>query len=238
MQLINRTGLPARLYRGEVEPELMLATVVVKLVAPILDSGELGPPDDIAKIEPLDSETPLGILPGEQVPYKPGVDVFVLGNAHAPCGKSTGSMEVALRVGGWERRLLVFGDRVWQRAGDELRPTEPAPFTLMPVTYANAYGGVAEVAEGLVPCPENPAGKGYVLGEELAVGQPLPNIEAPERPIRTWSDQPLPAGFAPYAKQTKVHMDRGVHIVDAETLAWELLPGFFSSAHPESCCRR
>src|SRR5262249_9198174 len=56
------------------------------------------------------------------------------------------------------------------------------PFTEMPLTWANAFGGPGFA--------RNPAGKGHGTIE-------LPTIEDPSRLIQRRGDQPEPAGFGP-----------------------------------------
>src|SRR5690606_21345855 len=61
------------------------------------------------------------------------------------------------------------------------RATAPLPFTTMPLTYANAYGGPGYAA--------NPVGRGFGTRE-------APSVELPGEPLRQES-RPTPASFAP-----------------------------------------
>ena len=49
-------------------------------------------------------------------------------------------------------------------------PGAPKPFTVMPLTLANAYGGADEWDELPVPYPANPVGKGYALDADETRG--------------------------------------------------------------------
>jgi hypothetical protein len=229
MQFENATGLAAQMFRGEPEPDIMLATVVAKATYRITGTLELEEAG-AAKVQAEDTETPLGTLPFDQVPMKEAADVFVLGNAYAPGSRPTRTMEVALRIGGFERRLVIFGDRQWTA---QLTVGEPKPFLTMPITYANAFGGRAEMSGSLVPYADNPFGKGFVLEKDRAAGLTLPNIESPKHLIRSWADQPPPAGFGPVPRQSAINLRRGVRIIDTATGEFEYLMGMYSSAHPD-----
>jgi hypothetical protein len=124
-------------------------------------------------------------------------DVLVVGHAHAPHGNAVPQLEVGLQVGSLRKVLRVFGDRRW----DDGAPTRPIPFVVMPLVYERAFGGVDQHS----PTPEkdwdwrNPVGCGYAIRSAHLADAPVPNIEAPERPIRAWNDRPEPAGFGPIA---------------------------------------
>jgi len=109
-------------------------------------------------------------------------EYLVYGSAFAP--KPAPGLEVTVRVGGMAKTLAVLGHHHWKFAGIE----EPAPFTCLPITYQNAFGGP--------DLPENPMGKGMIPD---ATGKtPLPNIQDPRRLIGSPQDRPPPAGFSAY----------------------------------------
>ncbi|MFO0553972.1 MAG: DUF2169 domain-containing protein [Polyangiaceae bacterium] len=122
-----------------------------------------------------------------------------------------------------DRTLVILGDRFVDRTDSGLVFTEPEPFMDMALTYENAYGGTDEAAEeklmdrdlldfftksfdkeeneelSLYSYPRNPAGKGYLVDEDGAVGTPLPNVEFADdrlrlsnliRPLERWGEQP------------------------------------------------
>ncbi|MEJ2620953.1 MAG: DUF2169 domain-containing protein [Candidatus Thiodiazotropha sp.] len=146
----------------------------------------------------------------ELAPYKPSVDLVVIGKAYAPEGSPVESMPIEVQVGRRSKQLVVFGDREC-RFQDNRDPdfTEPIPFTEMEIRYENAYGGQDEVSDVDLPFhyPRNNLGKGVVLRncKEAVEGLPLPNIEdpddllSPERLIigeaERWYLQPIPQGF-------------------------------------------
>ena len=119
--------------------------------------------------------------------YKPATDIALVGSAHAPDGTAVRRMTVELSVGPIRKRLLVFGDRVWDRG---LSVSDPKPFSTMPLVYERAFGGGSEERRD----ERNPVGVGFYPNRP-AVGAPLPNIEDPAHPMSSWSDRPAPEGF-------------------------------------------
>lgn len=112
----------------------------------------------------------------DRVPLKPRVDVTVLGNAHAPRGKTVAEMtaRIALLHEGEiliDKSVRVVGAR---RSAD----SPPLPFVRMPIIYERAYGGIG-VSDNLIGC-----------GEEDAEEDDQPNILDPR-------DSSRPAGFGP-----------------------------------------
>jgi hypothetical protein len=115
-------------------------------------------------------------------PRKPRCDVMLNGSAYAPGGKPTDRVTVSLRVGSLTKSFDVVGNRVWKAGALYMTSTAPEPFTVMPISYNNAFGGVDKAEEDpqkwryYVP---NPAGVGYhenTAGKFLD-GKPLPNTE-------------------------------------------------------------
>jgi hypothetical protein len=116
---------------------------------------------------------------------------------------------VTLAVGGAACSLLVSGDRRWTRTLGELVASAPAPFERLPLSFSLAYGGFFDVPPGLFPGtdlpypggrlahPLNEGGVGFYLDEAAAEGHALPNFELADRPIKQWSDRPVPGCFVP-----------------------------------------
>lgn len=124
---------------------------------------------------------------------KTTTDVIVVGHAYAPNGRPVEDLDVGFRVGSMQKVLRVFGDRRWTAFG----PSAPEPFLRMPLVYERAFGGVDRKSEH----PErdwewrNPVGTGFVVDRANLANVPLPNIEYPNKPFRSWDDRPTPAGF-------------------------------------------
>ncbi len=157
-------------------------------------------------------------------------DVVIQGDivAPAPCRSLDVTLSCEGPTTGWRHHITVSGDRHVEAGPNGARLSEPAMFDTMPLRYDKAYGGTDERAElarygterrkayrrcidedearewGEFSYPRNPAGKGYVVREQSAVGTPWPNLElTAERlavsrlvaPHKRWGQRPLPAAF-------------------------------------------
>jgi hypothetical protein len=146
----------------------------------------------------------------ELAPYKPFVDIAVIGKAYAPEGKPTTQMTASVRVAGMKKTIAVFGDRECHHREDQDPVfSDPKPFSEMEIRYERAYGGRDEKSIPEMPLyyPRNHMGTGVVLRniKEVVQGLALPNLEdpadllMPERLIigepQRWHTQPLPQGF-------------------------------------------
>jgi hypothetical protein len=142
-------------------------------------------------------------LPSEVTLSRPGTDVLLIGQAHAPHGQVP-QMDVALRVGPVHKTIRVFGNRVWRAGLLGHKASEPEPFATMPLRYEHAFGGTDPEPKDEKKIdyePRNPIGRGLVArgSRRNAEGIPLPNLEDPANLIRSTSDRPAPACFAPVA---------------------------------------
>ncbi|WP_438000900.1 DUF2169 domain-containing protein [Sorangium sp. So ce185] len=116
---------------------------------------------------------------------KPRGELLISGRAY-PRERPAQACAVRARLGAVDKALYVIGDRTFRRGV----PTEPEPFTEMPIVWERAFGG-----PGFAP---NPVGKGLQRIEtEAGEIHPLPNIELPRHLITSPSDRPAPAGFGP-----------------------------------------
>jgi hypothetical protein len=139
-------------------------------------------------------------------PRKQRCDVLLNASAHAPEGRATSRLEVAVRVGNWSKAFAVVGDRVWEATGVGIGASSPVPFTTMPITYDRAFGGVDAFHEdpakhaAFVP---NPAGRGFhsQLVKEWINGAPLPNTEESDRPVNWVDGKFSPMSFGPIGRQ-------------------------------------
>ena len=142
-------------------------------------------------------------FPSDVSLMKPGTDVVVLGNAHAPYHRPTPAMDVRVQVGALGKSVRVTGDRRWEQSGAGYSATNPAPFVLMPLVWERAFGGRDETPkQGLVVDARNPVGTGFrdASGESAIDGTPLPNVEDPSDLVMSWKQRPAPACFAPVAR--------------------------------------
>lgn len=76
-----------------------------------------------------------------------------------------------------DKRLYVVGDRTWGVGG----ASPPQPFKKMRISWENAFGGEGD--------PKNPVGKGRK--------DQLPNVEWPNKLIKSRRDDIAPAGYGP-----------------------------------------
>ncbi|MCK5313003.1 MAG: DUF2169 domain-containing protein, partial [Desulfobacteraceae bacterium] len=116
-------------------------------------------------------------LPDMGMP-KPNGEFLVSGSFFAPDNKAVTGGEVMVRLGEYEKKLIVFGQRKWE-AG---LPSNPQEITSMPLDFIRAFGG-----EGY---EKNPDGIGFNDGL-------LPCIENPRHLVASKTDKPEPAAFSP-----------------------------------------
>jgi hypothetical protein len=153
-------------------------------------------------------------LPSDLAPVKPKADICLVGSARVAEGATvTGRGEVRFAFGKtiipssrsspripavssttgegpafFDRKIRVFGDRVWRDVAGELLPGQPSAYESMPISWDRAYGGPGFEA--------NPAGIGYVPNKK-ETPKSLPHLEWAERPIMGPRDKVKPASFAP-----------------------------------------
>lgn len=121
---------------------------------------------------------------------KNSAEFIVFGDAFSPTNNPVSKLDVELSLGAIYKRLNVYGDRYWQSSSLGNEPSEPIPFTQMPLNYTNAFGGQGHAF--------NEDGKGFGVsslhGEELHW---LANVEDPDRPVLQKSTDSPTVGFAP-----------------------------------------
>ncbi|MEZ4313533.1 MAG: DUF2169 domain-containing protein [Polyangiaceae bacterium] len=140
-----------------------------------LMSGEQLGPDDEEGRGPV-------VYPGDFADEKIGAEVLLMGHCHAPGGTPVAECPVVFRVGAWRKALRVIGPR---RYTDKLLGpgvTPPEPFTKMPLTWENAFGGEGD--------PRNPLGKGKKTPE-------VATVLLPDGVIESRRDTAAPASFGP-----------------------------------------
>ncbi|NOQ89414.1 MAG: DUF2169 domain-containing protein [Gammaproteobacteria bacterium] len=118
---------------------------------------------------------------------KPQGEVIVYGSYYSPEGKPVTADEIQLQMGTVDKKLAVIGNRYWRTL---LAPTDPEPFTELPISYEYAFGGKEY--------KKNPTGKGMdevdVFGE---MRLPMPNIEDTDNLITSTDHRPDSAGLGP-----------------------------------------
>jgi hypothetical protein len=178
---------------------------------------------------------------GEAHLTKPGTDVLMAGEVHAPKERPVASCLASVRVGPVTQVLQVFGERVWKGGLVAPRISSPEPFVRMPLVWERAFGGTHALEEGRVLSePRNPVGRGFRgkrSGSDM-VGRPLPNLENPRRLIGSIGDAPEPVGVAPVApaweprRSSAGTYDEAWRTRRAPYLPHDFRPGFFNVAPP------
>lgn len=139
------------------------------------------------------------------IPFKPTTDVVVTGTVRPPEGRPLPYWYTALRIGKMEKRLKIFGPRVWRNhvfGGWKLSEAEPTEGVSL--LYENAYGGTVGPAdkdayeEGAY-YPPNPVGVGYIgkSRTDYRCEYPAAQIEAWDAPIREFGRDVAPGGYGP-----------------------------------------
>lgn len=273
MELENRTPVSASLVAAEVHEALpRIGLLVAKATFRFLPDGSVGlDRDDPYPVFEADEETPLGLLPRDTIPRTDtAFEVVLLGSAHAQGGIPVERMYVTLGVGDHVRHLLVVGDRWWHiqldndgwPAPEACEPSNPTPFTHMPLTWDRSFGGsavflIAPDSPLTVSHPLNPPGRGFDPGPSVRslvhdIGappgfptmewiRPLPNLEDPEDPITRWDSDPTPVGWAtlPLASGIRAmsvplpEFGKDAPILPSLTRPPELPPEILHRAHPD-----
>jgi hypothetical protein len=212
MDLLNATAMQAG-YTMAVQPDgRELLVVAVKGTFLIPDHPEKEP-------ELAEEQVPLvhtDVFTGEPgfsaplyeidyAPRKPRCDVLLNGSAYAPRGKPVERVTVSLRVGAMTKSFEVVGKRVWKRGVMLVTSTDPEPFTVMPFSYDNAFGGVDRSQKDQDKhrwYSTNHAGVGYheYLDPEFVDGKSLPNTEETGRRVTDPRGKYRPMAFGPVGR--------------------------------------
>jgi hypothetical protein len=201
----NTTGMETGLTVATDKDGRDYCVVVIKGTFMVGPDGECRPAE---KQEPLvvadvhygDPGTTSIKYESEFAMYKPHADVIVNGQAVAPRGKPVQELTVAFEIGSSRKEIRVVGDRRWERGILGFVASEPEPFVAMPLVYERAFGGSDlshEDPRYHGADVHNTVGVGFHRNSDAATidGQPLPNLEHPKKPMRTWSDTQLPVGL-------------------------------------------
>lgn len=145
------------------------------------------------------------VYEAEFAPRKKRVDVLLLGSAYAPQGRPATRVPVGLRVNGLTKSLAVVGNRLWQAGGGGIKAGDPQPFTVMPIGYDCAFGGVDSRHEDVskhMAYTRNPVGRGFHkhLRSEWVDGASLPNTEELNRPVTQPDGDFAPMAFGPIGR--------------------------------------
>ena len=211
MELINATRMVAGYTMGMEPSGRELLVVVIKGTFKLPKPGE--------DVRLHDAQLPLVMAdtftgePGfsapqyevDFAPRKAHCDVLLLGSAYAPGGRPATRVPVGLRIGNLTKSFAVVGDRRWDAGIAGISATPPEPFTVKPISYDVAFGGVDQEHENLakhVAYMLNPVGSGFRkrLKKEWVDGKPLPNTEEMNRAVTRPDDDYRPMAFGPIGR--------------------------------------
>ena len=211
MELLNATGMQAGYTMGLRPDGRELLVVVVKGTFHIPSgAGEAKLAEDQCPLVEADTFTgepglSAPVYESDYAPVKPRCDVLLLGSAYAPYGHPAERVRVSLRVAQMRKQFDVVGNRVWRSDMFETAATEPEPFTVMPISYDAAFGGL----DNLSPDPSkheawlsNPIGRGFYprsTGSRID-NKPLPNTEEPGKSVDSPKGAYIPMGFGPIGR--------------------------------------
>jgi len=138
-------------------------------------------------------------------PVKPRCDVLLHGSCHAPGGRQASQVNVALKVGALVKGFKVVGPRTYKSGLMSSASTAPQPFTVLPITYNQAFGGVDRTHQDPAEYqwyPLNPAGVGFhpKTAATKLHGRPLPITEELGDPVRKPQGRYRPMAFGPIGR--------------------------------------
>ena len=242
MDLLNSTGMLAGYTMGMKPDGREMLVVAIKGTFTIPKPGE----------EPQLAEQQIPLIMADTFTGEPGYsaplyevdyapirhrcDVLLNGSAYAPQGRPVRMVQVGLRLGSFIKTFNVVGERYWN-AGITITPGLPAEFTVMPITYDNAFGGLDNFHQDKNKHSAymlNPVGKGYHqrLASELVDGTLMPNTEEVNRPIQTPNDNYKPMAFGPIGRGWSQRLQyAGTYDQDWIDNTFPFLPADFNEAY-------
>jgi hypothetical protein len=220
MELLNATKMQAGYTMGMKPDGRELLVVVVKGTFNIPKDGEVATlADEQVPLVMADEFTgapgySAPVYEADFSPMKPKCDVLLNGSAYAPGGKPTRRVEVSVHVGLWEKSFRVVGDRVWKKRWFFVQASKPRSFTVMPITYDKAFGGVdnshTKESKHQAYMP-NPIGVGFHsnLQSKAINGKPLPNTEELRKPIKNPKGKYQPMALGPIGRGWEPRLNLG-----------------------------
>jgi hypothetical protein len=152
-------------------------------------------------------------VPGMSAPFheidfaahKMRCDILLQGSAYAPQGRPATRVPVGVRVSNWMKTFAVVGNRHWRARMGAVACSEPEPFTVMPISYDCAFGGIDTHHDDPAmhaAFMRNPVGRGFHrhLRGDWVNGSPLPNTEELRRPVESPDGDYQPMAFGPQGR--------------------------------------
>lgn len=233
MRFVNATPYPAALPRSALDDTRNCASLVARVTYD-LEDGRLTPAIEqpwTVSVAPFDS--PRGPREADGPFLKGGVDLYLFGSARSPYKRPTRSVEVSFAVNTFVRRALVHGNRYWRKQSRGVYEPSPAnEFVEMALTRTHAFGGTVRWDGITVPWAQNPAGKGFWIDEDKVEGVALPNLEEPDRPMRSWLDRPPVCGLGFCPLENAERFRAGTVLNEAAGEIAEVRSRLFNTAYP------
>ncbi len=196
MDFTNNTSFHTLVHRTALQNDIIATSLMCKIMYDVNEEGEATISE--AQDWELHQEywvSEYGPMDKDDVYKRGGVDIMLFGSAKAPKGKTSTESKVIIEVNGTViHQLKIFGERVWKSFLGILRISAPEPFSEIPLTLHNAFGGYYNWDGIDIPYPTNPYGKGYYHTKQDAIGKPLPNIEHHDNRVKKWNSWLEPAG--------------------------------------------
>jgi len=234
MEFFNNTSFHTLIHRTALENDIIAMSLMCRItydvdadgIATISETQDWGLYQDYWQNE-------YGPMDKDDVFKRGGIDLLLFGSAKAPKGKSVTESSVSIAINHHViHQVKIFGDRVWKSFLGSLSISSPKPFTEIPLTMYNAFGGYYNWDGIDIPYPNNPHGKGYYHEKKEAIGKSLPNIEHYDNPIRKWNSWQDPAGVTSLSVLPLKAKNNLVLNSDKNKIE-KLNPKFFNSAFPK-----
>ncbi|HEC16854.1 MAG TPA: DUF2169 domain-containing protein [Sedimenticola sp.] len=243
MELINATGMQAGYTMGIQPDGRELLVVAVKGTFLIPGAGEkarlAGEQRPLVEADEFTGEPGFSapLYEVDYAPRKARCDVLLNGSAYAPGGRPASRVVVGLKVGSIRKSFAVVGKRFWQAGSVAIGPGAPGLFSVMPISYDNAFGG----CDDFHPDPgrhsaymPNPVGRGYhaQLGQSLVHDTPMPNTEELDAPVKMPNLAYRPMAFGPVGRGWEPRIRHaGTYDDDWLDNVFPFLPADFSEAY-------
>ena len=220
------------MFRTGLEDDRLAASVIVRVTYDLKSGRAIPSPDQEWTLHKESWESEFGPMEHDNLYRLGGVDILVFGNAVAPHKRPVTKMEVKVNIKDkLSHRLLVIGNRVWEKSILGMSIGAPEPFIEMPMTLYNAYGGKADWDELEIPYGNNPHGKGYYYSKNDSYNKPLPNIEDPLNMVQKWDHHPDPVGIG-CCPMNELRVRGNVEFDDNDNVK-DVSPRFYNTAFPQ-----
>ncbi|MBK7235551.1 MAG: DUF2169 domain-containing protein [Sterolibacteriaceae bacterium] len=194
-------GIEHRFYNGHPYDCLF-----VKATFRICHDGQLRPlvrqpPFVLNDLHEGDEDTSALQYASEIIPFKPGTDVIVTGNAGSPGGEPRAQWLAQLQVGPLNKIVKLTGPRYWRHKRlDRWELTGIEPCGAVRLSYALAYGGASDQqTDEQDACWDNPFGLGFQGRNKIDKSRPYaaPRIVSADAGDPKWGGRMRTVGLSP-----------------------------------------